>query len=728
MNIKMNDEISRDIVEVLDFDFEENFLDKTQSTYVNDLWPLVYVLYDKKIKKAYVGETTNAQNRMQAHLKHKEKNKLSKVKLLISEKFNKSAALDIESKLISYMLADNSFSLLNANLGIANHNYYQKNDLYLKLFRQIWNILRSESLVKHSLESLSNSDLFKYSPYKSLDNGQLRAINQILDSYLNPNTKTTIINGGAGTGKSIIAIYLFKLLNSNLEDFEFRELDEGIHKEIFTKIEKIKKINPNLSMKLVVPMSSFRKTLQNIFKKIEGLNPKMVVGPSEATKETTDLILVDESHRLRKRVNLGSYYKSFDDVCLRFNLDKNKTNELEWMSLCSKNLVLFYDSSQSIKPSDTNKKDYDILKEKESTIYYELYSQFRVKGGEEYSKFVSNLLNCTIEDNIYSNNNYQLLLFDSFEDFKKEISKRNKEYGLSRMIAGYSWKWASKANPKQYDMEIEGHKLRWNSTNIDWINTQNSINEVGCIHTTQGYDLNYGGIIFGDEIGYDPIKEEIIIDKNKYEDKNGKNSIKEERELKKYILNIYKTIMLRGIKGTYIYVRDENLRNYFSHHIKKFENKREIVSLSSTKNNIDSIPVFIGNSICGYINDIEDEEFKHNNNIYAIKVDDNYENTNLDVIPKNSICLFEKINSYESLNGYLVLVSIENKDYILEFQNQGKKSYLVFENKENIRYDSNKHTIKSIFRKCLGFEEEKYILNSNHEVELALADSKKEKN
>ena len=110
------------------------------------------------------------------------------------------------------------------------------------------------------------------------------------------------------------------------------------------------------------------------------------------------------------------------------------------------------------------------------------------------------------------------------------------------------------------DITIEDTKLQWNSTNKDWINTPNAINEVGCIHTTQGYDLNYTGIIIGHEISYKD--GQIVVDKSKYFDSTGKKSIKATGELHNYIINIYKTILTRGIKGTYIYVCDEPLREY----------------------------------------------------------------------------------------------------------------------------------------------------------------------
>jgi DUF2075 family protein len=161
---------------------------------------------------------------------------------------------------------------------------------------------------------------------------------------------------------------------------------------------------------------------------------------------------------------------------------------------------------------------------------------------------------CNFED-------YDFRVFDSVQDMIFAIKEKDKQYGLSRVVAGYAWSWKTR-NGGEYDIDIDGLKLVWNSTQDDWVNSKNAINEVGCIHTVQGYDLNYTGVIIGPEVSYDPEKHEILVHKDKYEDINGKRSLSKPEELKSYILNIYKTLLTRGIYGTYLYVSDENLRKY----------------------------------------------------------------------------------------------------------------------------------------------------------------------
>ena len=160
-----------------------------------------------------------------------------------------------------------------------------------------------------------------------------------------------------------------------------------------------------------------------------------------------------------------------------------------------------------------------------------------------------------------------------------ELSKKEEDHHLCRLVSGYSWVWQSdpkKKNPTPdaIDIEIEGLQFQWNQTDKDWINNPKDINnplqEIGCIHTVQGYDLNYAGIIFGKEISYDKELNKIIINENNYYDSAGRQGIKDPEELANFIKNIYETIMLRGIKGTYIYACDENLREYFKKHIAEY--------------------------------------------------------------------------------------------------------------------------------------------------------------
>lgn len=698
-------------------DIENNILLNHQD-FLN--WPLVYFLEEKNaknqlIRDAYVGETTDVVNRLKAHSKTEKKQNLNSVSLILSELFNKSAALDLESNLIRYIAADGKYSLQNGNLGISNHRYYQQKEVYWELFKDIWTDLRKMGIARHSLDHIDNSDLFKYSPYKSLSKEQITSLKTILHCLLDDNAKVSLIQGGAGTGKSILAIFLFKLLKTNLSDFNYSDFDEE-DEELFFLLKEVKFKYGDLNMALVIPMASFRQTIANVFKNIKGLSSKMVIGPSEIVKQKYDLLIVDEGHRLRRRVNLGSYFGTFDKNSLTLGLDKMTSSELDWVQLQSEKSIIFYDKFQSIKPSDTTIESFERLKQLSTTRIEKLVTQFRVKGGNQYVNLVHNIFNNSQNQNITGVGHYDFRLFDNLDAMVSQIKKKDQLLGLSRMVAGFAWEWISNKNPEAYDIVIDKTQLRWNSIAVDWVNSPNAINEVGCIHTTQGYDLNYTGIIIGPELDYDFEKNVFVVYKDAYKDKNGKNSIKDEQVLLDYILNIYKTIFLRGIEGTYIYACNSNLRKFLSGFIPLYsENKQtesaiELLSVPSDS----TIPYYNINAAAGSFSDyqsIDDiqyinmPELFNPSDYFACKVVGESMNK---IIPNGAICLFRKYTG-GSRNGLITLV--EGND-IYDTELGGNFTVKEYTSKKSIDDDGWKHE-EIVLKPLSTFDYEPIVLRDD---------------
>jgi len=550
-----------------------------------DAYPIVYILYDTKTMVAYVGESTNAIARMNNHLSHPEKKNLNWVYIISDESFNKSAALDIESNLIQYMTAAGDFKLLNGNGGISSHNYYQKSE-YFKIFKKIWSKLSFENIRMRDLLELQNSDLYKYSPYKSLSPDQYNSILEIFKDYSSNGIKKIFVNGSAGTGKTILAIYLIKLI-STLSQYELHDLDIEDEALLF-ELDAFKKNNPDkLIIGLVVPMTSLRNTLKQVFKSVHGLSSNMVIGPTDVLKKKYDFLIVDEAHRLTRRKSIMGY-GAFDNVNKRLGLyhtekidgkdvqsaEKNG-NQLDWIINSSKYQLFFYDSEQSIKPADVRKESFDKIKGQNDASQITLFSQMRSEGKNDYISFVDNLLKEKLDNTttIFNNSNYELALFDDLSFMMERLQKMENEFGLCRSMSGYSWPWVSKTDANLPDAIIDGVKMFWNRQSIDWINSTTDVTEMGCIHTVQGYDLNYSGVIFGKEITYDKNSKKIKVIKNNYHDIKGKQALENEDELLEYIVKIYKTMMYRGIKGTYIYVCDRDLREYFEKHIILYKKK-----------------------------------------------------------------------------------------------------------------------------------------------------------
>lgn len=661
------------MVEIQRYPFSRDALnDLRDDAFAGGNWPLVYVLSDENHRRAYIGETTDTLTRMSIHLKHNEKQLLTAVHLITSEFFNKSATLDVESLLIKYMAADGKYTLLNGNLGLADHNYYQRDALYEEVFREVWNRLIAKGVVSRTLDHLDNSDVFKYSPYKSLSFDQRQGLLTIMHELLNPGVKNIVVEGGAGTGKSVLAIFLFKLLNSEDHQTSLREFSDE-EAEIHSLLSSLKAVMPKPKMALVVPMTSFRTTLKKAFRHVSGLRPDMVISPSELTKQHYDIVLVDESHRLRKRKNLGAYFGSFDKACAALGMDKHTCSEVDWVCQQADNAIFFYDEGQSIKPSDADSDVFQRLKAANGSVTHRLLSQFRVKAGQPYVEFVDKLLNGRVGHGVmFTAKNYEFEMFDSLKDLVSTINAKEQQIGLSRLIAGYSWPWASKKDGEAYDIVIDDVQLRWNSTNTDWINKKGSHREVGCIHTTQGYDLNYAGIIFGEEIRYDPESQSIVIDKGNYHDRTGGQGIKDPAELKQYIINIYRTIMLRGIRGTFVYACDDALREYLKQHIPVHTvspPQPEEANVVALEPFVNAVPLFDLQAAAGDFSDLQSAEHKDwiavpegvriCKDMFACRVIGESMNR---IITNGALCLF-RTDRGGSRNGKTVLVEcIDNID------------------------------------------------------------------
>jgi DUF2075 family protein len=539
-------------------------------------WPVVYLLSDDK--SVYVGETKSATKRFYQHLVHEKKKHLSQVGIILNNKFNRSVCTDLESNLISLFSADGKHKVLNANAGMASGNYYQR-DEYRDSFNEIFEILVNDGLLSRPVSEIINSNLFKFSPFKALNVDQEIALSEIIKrisihAEANQGSQL-IVQGEPGTGKTIVAIYLIKLIRDiaqmSIEDLSDQD---SIFADFFNS--EYKELFENMKIALVVPQQSLRETIEKVFAQTPGLDKSMVLTPFEVANSEMhfDLLIVDEAHRLGQRANQSSAMlnKQFTEANIKlFGIDDKSKTQLDWIETKSTHQLLLLDQEQSVKPGDL---PLGITTEiinaaKSECRLFKLVSQMRIKGGNDYLDFVNKLFTETPAPK-KDFNGYDLRFYGDFESMRSEILQLNEEFGLSRLLAGFAWEYKSKKKPELFDIEIEGHQLRWNQTVKDWVNSPNSSNEVGSIHTIQGYDLNYAGVIIGNDLGYDTINQKIVFNRKNYFDAKGKENNKvlgikySDDDILKYVINIYRVLLTRGIKGTFIYVCDPELREVIS--------------------------------------------------------------------------------------------------------------------------------------------------------------------
>lgn len=538
---------------------------------VGSNWPVVYVINNDK--EAYVGETVHAFRRIEQHQQTKERQRLTEIRIISDDNFNKSVVLDLESFLIKYMSSDEKFVLQNGNGGISDHEYFDRS-AYRDEFIKIWNKLRKMGIVRKTIEEIENSEIYKYSPYKSLGEEQTEAVISILKLLANEQEEpmTIIVRGGAGTGKTIVAIYLLKYL-VDLNDpakIYAGDSDEEPEENILDiyasdNIRNIRKIG------IVVPQKSLQSSLKDVFKNVRLLDKSMVLTPAEVVdnyKKTGvpfDLLIVDEAHRLRCRYRGNvSHHPTIINRNKFLGLDERMGTELDWIMLCSRNQILFRDELQTVRPCDLREEEFmEILHKnhREPKAQLALDTQWRCMGGSDYTHYIRDIFSdCAI--GYKEIKNYDLKLYLDCHQMYEDIRRKNDEMGLCRIAAGYAWPWDRK-KPDEYTIDIQGHKYRWNRVYDNWITTKTAPEEIGCIHTLQGYDLNYAGIIIGNDIKYDSRSGKIVSDKSCYFDTLGKAGVSDNPEgLKNYLCNIYITLLTRGIRGTYIYVCDDALRKH----------------------------------------------------------------------------------------------------------------------------------------------------------------------
>lgn len=479
------------------------------------------------------------------------------------------------------MLAgDGPNRVLNRNNGITESKYYQR-EMYREGFRNIFERLKADGVFTRSIPEIENSDLFKLSPFKALTEDQATSVEQIVNGFLidvERGAKSMIvIQGDPGTGKTVVAIYMIKLLVDIKTFTSLEDLDsDSRFSNFFTETNQ--RLLQGLRIDLVVPQQSLRDSIKKVFRKTPGLNPSMVMTPFDVGQADGifDLLLVDETHRLNQRASQpsGVLNAKFATITRElFGSDDTSKTQLDWIRAKSRHQIFLLDAAQSVRPADLPPELLSdlVADTRASGRHFQLRTQMRVQAGSDFVSYVRWILDprpLSVPRVRRDFGEYDFRAFDSVAHMRDEIFRRNAEVGLSRMVAGYAWEWKTKRDKNAFDIEIGQTRLCWNSTPTDWIASSNALEEVGSIHTVQRYDLNYVGVIIGLDLRFDPERRRLFIDRDSYFDKKGKENnpalgrTYSDDDLLRFITQIYAVLMTRGIRGTYVYACDPGLREY----------------------------------------------------------------------------------------------------------------------------------------------------------------------
>lgn len=375
----------------------------------------------------------------------------------------------------------------------------------------------------------------------------------VYETILNLSTKcqkdnkkrTIIVEGGPGTGKTVVAINLLAELTKRDQFAQYVSKNSA----------------PRIVYGYKLKGSMKRNSVDNLFKG-SGCY-------TDAPLNSIGTILADEAHRLNEKSGMFQ------------NLGENQIKEIIHASRCS---VFFIDESQRVTTSDIGSvEEIEKWAQKEHSEVFrmELISQFRCNGSDGYLAWVDDVLQIRDTANYdLEGIDYDIRICDSPMEMEHIILEKNSIRNRARILAGYCWNWpkATRNDVDYHDIKIGDYGISWNLDGGDaFAINPDSVHEAGCIHTSQGLEFDYVGVIIGDDMRYE--NGEIITDYSKRAKTDqsmkgikgiAKNNPQEANRLADEIIkNTYRTLMTRGMKGCYVYCTDSKLSEYLKERLNK---------------------------------------------------------------------------------------------------------------------------------------------------------------
>ncbi len=365
--------------------------------------------------------------------------------------------------------------------------------------------------------------------------------NYLVNSSTAEKKNVLIVRGGPGTGKSVVAIQLTAKLTADQKLVQYVSKNSAPRDVYASKLTGYRT----------------KSWVNNLFK---GSGSYI-----NSTNGAFDALIVDEAHRLNEKSGMFS------------NLGENQIKEIIDAAKCS---IFFVDEDQRVTMKDIGSKqeiEFWAKRAGAKVHYMELESQFRCNGSDGYLAWLDYLLfNRTTAHTNVSELNYNFEVVNNPNELYKRIIIYNEERNKARIVAGYCWPWNSKKDKKAMDIIIPENNfgMQWNlaQDGMLWIISPESVNQIGCIHTCQGLEVDYIGVIIGPDLVIREGKWICRPEHRASSDKSvhGLKSLlkrdpdkgKEMAEL--IIKNTYRTLMTRGMKGCLVYSSDKETREWLT--------------------------------------------------------------------------------------------------------------------------------------------------------------------
>ncbi|MEB6195355.1 DUF2075 domain-containing protein [Mammaliicoccus sciuri] len=529
-------------------------------------YPTVYIINDKKREnnfEVYVGETADIRNRTRQHLNLDTKLKPfwedfstssnSSMYVIGHEMFNKSLTLDIENRLMQYLLSVDNISRVHNSRTNQQNEYYTSEKLD-EIFSDIWGTLNKKNKILFPIESIiKDSAIFKASPFHKLTQEQINAKEEILNKIkesiiLDEEGQLLIVEGEAGSGKTVLmSTLLYELKKYNLN------LDKDLDIHLLVNHNEHVTIYNQIATKLGITNKK-----KNIINK-----PTSFIN-SHSPDEKVDVVIVDEAHLLltqgkqsyRGKNHLQDLLEKAKVVVIVFDIKQILTTEQIW---------------------DVEKLNNYIELAKNKNNHVTLKNQMRINSDEKTVKWIRNLVdNKKINSIPRDKKGYDIKIFDSPEELESCIREKaqSTDSGISRMLATFDWQYNNNKSPENEDywrVKVGSWSMPWNyqlkvsrkQKNLPWVEQDQTIDEIGSTFTIQGLDLNYAGVIIGPSVKYR--NGEIVFDEKSSANKKATRRRTLEDGSKQHfsqmlLKNELNVLLTRGVNGLYIYAVDEQLR------------------------------------------------------------------------------------------------------------------------------------------------------------------------